>query len=116
MYLLAEGDILDWSVHPICTFRLFTLSVHAVCLCSPLRRFLGCFYWGDPDKSLANVLWPTGVYWGEDDDKGWSRERPPHDVGVLLWTLGYIGAMVLFAWALQRDSHPSPSQLLCTPA
>ena len=76
MYLLAEGDILDW--------------------------FLGCFYWGDPDKSLANVLWPTGVYWGEADDKAWSRASPPHDVGVLLWTLGYIGLMVLFAWELQR--------------
>ena len=76
MYLLAEGDILDW--------------------------LLGCFYWGDRDKSLANVLWPTGVYWGVDDDEAWSRTRPPHDVGVLLWTLGYIGLMVLFAWELQR--------------
>jgi hypothetical protein len=41
-YLLAEGGIVDW----ICA----------------------SFYLDNPDKNLQNILWPTGVYWGDNDD------------------------------------------------
>lgn len=46
MYLFAEGDILDTAMQ--------------------------CFYIGNPDNSLNNILWPTGVFWG-DDDSEWAE-------------------------------------------
>lgn len=58
MYLCAEGGIIEW--------------------------FLSCFYLGDPDKNLQNILYPTGVYWGDDDRV---RDHPSYNYQVrqMLW-------------------------------
>ena len=76
MYLCAEGDIIDW--------------------------FIAWFYVdGDPDKNLANILWPTGVYWGDKGDDLDRPEEPTHNVAVLFWIFGYIGIWMLVA----REMH-----------
>eukprot|EP00041_Stephanoeca_diplocostata_P032317 m.1032949 g.1032949 ORF g.1032949 m.1032949 type:complete len:1186 (+) comp24129_c0_seq8:123-3680(+) len=70
MYLFAEGDIVD--------------------------TFLQFFYVGNPDNSLNNILWPTGVFWGDDDSV--LPARPTHNVYVLVWTLVYIAFWMVLAW------------------
>eukprot|EP00049_Salpingoeca_infusionum_P001077 m.44964 g.44964 ORF g.44964 m.44964 type:complete len:1294 (+) comp10858_c0_seq5:36-3917(+) len=76
MYLCAEGDIIDW--------------------------FLSRFYiQGDPDKNLANILWPTGVYWGDSED--WPA-HPSHNWRILVWTLGYIGFWMVVAWWMWKNN------------
>lgn len=74
MYLFAEGDILD--------------------------TFISYFYInGDEDQNLSNILWPTGVYWGLDDDID-DRTEASHDVKVLLWVFGYIAITMIVAWMM----------------
>ncbi|EDQ89607.1 uncharacterized protein MONBRDRAFT_25125 [Monosiga brevicollis MX1] len=67
IFLCAEGDVIDWV--------------------------LSCFYLEDPDRSLANILWPTGVYWGDDDDV--RPYKPSYNYQIMLWCLAYIGVWVL---------------------
>ncbi len=73
IYVLAEGDVIDTA--------------------------LGQFYWVNPDQSLANVLWPTGVYWGDSDQLPTS---PPYSVPVLIWTIGYIVIWMLVAGYMHK--------------
>ena len=75
MYIFAEGDIVDW--------------------------FLGCFYVGsDPDKNLSNILWPTGVYWGDSSDR---PTAPSHNIAMFFWTLGYIAVTAVLAWYMYKN-------------
>jgi hypothetical protein len=53
MYLCAEGGIIEW--------------------------FLSRFWLDDPDKNLTNILYPTGVYWGDSDDV---PDKPSHNYQV----------------------------------
>ena len=70
MYLLAEGGILQWIA--------------------------SWFFWGgDPDRSLVNIFWPSGVYWGDANDD--SNTEPRHDYATLGWTVGYISLWMLVA-------------------
>ena len=69
MYLLAEGGILQWIA--------------------------SWFYWDDVERSLVNIFWPTGVYWGDANDD--NITEPRHDYATLGWTLGYIGLWMLVA-------------------
>ncbi len=69
MYLLAEGGIVTWV--------------------------LSWFYWGDSERSLVNLFWPTGVYWGDSNDD--QPPAPREDVPTLLWTLGYIALWMVVA-------------------
>lgn len=74
IYVLAEGDIIDW--------------------------FLGRFYWGDEDKSLMNLLFPTGVYWGDDGSA--RAHHPSYMWSVMLWTIAYIALWMLVAYWMHR--------------
>jgi hypothetical protein len=76
IYVLAEGGIPDW--------------------------FLSCFYLDDPDQNLQNVLWPTGVYWGEDEDAWGERSKATYQIVILLWVLGYIGMFMALAAYMHR--------------
>ena len=72
MYLLAEGGIIDWA--------------------------LTCFYWDEPQKNLRNILWPTGVYWGQDDN-----DRPAHptyDFRIMIWCIAYIALWAFVAYEM----------------
>ena len=73
LFICAEGGIIPWV----------------------LSRF---YVDGNPDFNLANVLWPTGVLWGDEEeaDGGWPLE-PYHNGAVLAWTVGYISVWVLLA-------------------
>ena len=66
--------------------------------------FFGIIYlYGDTDYSLANVLWPTGVFWG---DRGNDDHRPTtvsHNPAVLAWTLGYICVWTLVARWMDKN-------------
>lgn len=75
MYILAEGGIIQW--------------------------LLQGFYWDDPDKNLSNILWPTGLYWGQDDNLR-PTDGPTYDYRIMLWCLGYIGVMMMVAWEMFR--------------
>ena len=66
MYLLAEGGFVEYV--------------------------LSGFYWNDPDKNLHNLLYPTGVYWG---DPNVLPDKPSYNVAVLLWTFGFIVVWML---------------------
>lgn len=74
MYLLAEGGILQW--------------------------FLSQFYLGSQERNLANIFWPTGVYWGDDDDV--LPARATHNVWILLWCIAYIILWMFVAWLMYR--------------
>jgi hypothetical protein len=76
MYLFAEGDVISWAV--------------------------GNFYLGDEDRSLANILWPTGVYWGDSSDNSDLPLEPSHNIAILMWTLGYIALTALIAWYMYK--------------
>ncbi|EGD78011.1 hypothetical protein PTSG_09649 [Salpingoeca rosetta] len=68
MYLCAEGDIIPYV--------------------------LAAFYWNKPENNLANILWPTGVFWGDGDERPF---KPTYNYQVMLWTLAYIGVWMLLA-------------------
>jgi hexosaminidase len=73
-YLFAEGGITQWA--------------------------LAAFYWADPEKNLANLIWPSGVYWGFPATP---PSAPTYDPSVMVWTLAYIGVTALLArWMYQR--------------
>ena len=83
IYVLAEGGILQWP----CSW----------------------FWWGFSDRSLANLLWPTGAIWGDRTScpaafgqPGSTRpaEHASHNIHVLVWTLGYILLMIIIARVL----------------
>eukprot|EP00039_Didymoeca_costata_P008632 m.114452 g.114452 ORF g.114452 m.114452 type:complete len:1152 (-) comp14167_c0_seq1:6-3461(-) len=81
MYLLAEGDVID--------------------------TFLGLIYWDktnstqppyNNDKNLQNVLWPTGVYWGDVDYP--LPSKPTHNRFVMIWTILYISFWMVVSWGM----------------
>lgn len=76
VYILAEGGIPDW--------------------------FLSCFYLDKEEQNLQNILWPTGVYWGQDDDDWATRGKPTHKVEILLWIFAYIGVWMALACYLHH--------------
>ena len=78
MYLCAEGGIIEWT--------------------------LSRFWLGDKDKNLMNILYPTGVYWGDDDDK--VRDAPSHNYQVHRQALPAC-ARAATAVAV-RSRHPCP--------
>ena len=71
MYVLAEGGI--------------------------IQAFLSVFYFDDPDKNLTNILYPTGVYWGDSSEP---RTSPSHNVAVLFWVLAYIGIWMVVSYLM----------------
>lgn len=77
MYILAEGGIVQWVLQG--------------------------FYWEDPEKNLSNILWPTGVYWGQDDNmRPSAAEGPTYNYQIMLWCLAYIGFWMFIAWLMYR--------------
>eukprot|EP01147_Barroeca_monosierra_P004204 gene4204-6550_t len=68
MYLCAEGGIIEY--------------------------ILGAFYLNKPENNLANILYPTGVFWGDSDDRPY---KPTYNYQIMLWTIGFIGVWILVA-------------------
>ena len=54
------------------------------------------------NANLSNILWPTGIYWGDASDDDHRLLHPSHDVGVLVWTIAYIGVWTMVAWWMNR--------------
>ena len=88
------------------TDDLCSLSPWLVCadfLCRHAIR-----YWGDKDRCLANLLWPTGVYWGPQNLDSWlppaTRAEVEHQSGfVMAWCLAaYIPSMMVVSYVLHR--------------
>ena len=72
MFLFMEGDIIDCP--------------------------LSFFYLKDPDNSLQNILWPTGVFWG--DSPTVLPTVPSHNPYVFGWCVAYIGFWMVVAWGM----------------
>eukprot|EP00043_Microstomoeca_roanoka_P017928 m.188833 g.188833 ORF g.188833 m.188833 type:complete len:1127 (-) comp16734_c1_seq1:3793-7173(-) len=68
MYLAAEGGILQYIFES--------------------------FYWNKEENSLVNILWPTGVFWGDSDERPY---KPTYNYQVMLWVIAYIGIWMLLA-------------------
>ena len=54
------------------------------------------------NANLSNILWPTGIYWGDASDDDHRLLHPSHDFGVLVWTIAYIGVWTMVAWWMNR--------------
>ena len=72
MYLLMEGDIIDCP--------------------------LSFLYLKDPDNSLQNILWPTGVFWGDSATK--LPIEPSRNPYVFVWCIVYIWFWMVVAWGM----------------
>lgn len=72
IYVLAESGVVNWAFGII-------------------------YLYGDTDYSLANVLWPTGVFWGDSGDDDHRASTVSHNSAVLVWTLAYILIWTLVA-------------------
>ena len=77
MYILAESGIVNW--------------------------FFEIFYWNNPDKSLANIIWPTGVYWGPDDELDDLPNHASYSGAMMTWVLGYCLFWMLVAIFLHKN-------------
>ena len=94
-------------------FRWLGMNSIAIYLfaCSGLpQALLGCLYWGERDANLANILWPTGVYWGPKHTDDWLPPANEHQatqgqMSVLLWCLlGYIPTWILVAGYMHHQN------------
>jgi len=72
MYLLMEGDIIDCP--------------------------LSFLYLKDPDNSLQNILWPTGVFWGDSATE--LPIEPSRNPYVFVWCIVYIWFWMVVAWGM----------------
>ena len=77
MYICAESGIVQWM------FGIFYVG-------------------GDPDNSLAGLLWP-GTLWANDDgDDAHRPTKASHNPAVMVWTLCYIALWTAVAWWMDR--------------
>ena len=77
IYVLAESGIVNWVFGII-------------------------YLYGDQDYSLANVLWPTGVFWGDPGDDDNRASSVSYNPAVLVWTLCYVAVWTLVARWMDR--------------
>ena len=77
IYMLAESGVVNW--------------------------FFEIFYYNKPKNSLANVLWPTGVFWGPNDDDDHLPHHASYSGTVMAWTLAYCAFWTLVAMYLHRN-------------
>jgi predicted acyltransferase len=78
MYVLAESGIVNWVFGII-------------------------YLYSDTDYSLANVLWPTGVFWGDAGSLDIRSPAVSHNPAVLVWTLAYIVAWTMVARYMDKN-------------
>ena len=88
-----------------------SIAIYLLACSDIVASVLGCFYWGNRDASLANILFPTGVYWGPKHLGDW---QPPANkekalqgqVPVMLWVcLAYIPTWIFVAWVMHRRRY-----------
>eukprot|EP00729_Bicosta_minor_P009475 gene9474-21250_t len=97
MFILAEGGIPDTF------FSLFYLD-NTNATAPPY----------DNDKNLQNVLWPTGVFWGDRFDGGLGRaEHPSHNPYVMVWAISYICFWMVLSWWMYTESIGLPTYAYC---
>ena len=76
MYICAESGFVQWA------FGIFYVG-------------------GDPDNSLAGLLWP-GTLWANDGDDTHRPSKASHNPAVMVWTLCYIGLWTVVAWWMDQ--------------
>jgi predicted acyltransferase len=63
---------------------------------------LAQFFYGKRENNLSNVLWPTGIFWGDASNDDHRLLHPSYDVSILVWTFVYIAVWVMVAWWMDR--------------
>ncbi len=80
------------------------IAMYVLAEAGPVQWLFSCFFiQGDPDRSLANILWPTGVFWGGLADA--QQDQPSHSVAVLIWTLAYTVFWMVVSYAMWRRRY-----------
>ena len=100
-----------WWTHllldPFKWLGMNSIAIYILSCSGITEAVLSVVYWGEPDNNLANVFWPTGVFWGPKDF-GW---QPAGDYGefthqrkwVMVWVLcAYIPFWMALAYYLHR--------------
>jgi len=92
-------------------FRVMGMNSIAVYLLSctgVAQAVLGAVFWDKREENLANLLWPTGVYWGPSDDNwlsNYSIAEVTHQQNwVMVWCVcAYIPFWSLVAFVMHKN-------------
>ena len=95
----------------VCCFHFFqpmvwvgknAITVYVLAESGFPQWLLSIFYiHGNPNDNLANVFWPSGVFWGPVD--GERPTHPSYSMHILLWTVAYIAVWTIVAWWMDRQ-------------
>lgn len=92
-------DVVSAPSLPLQWFGMNPLFIFALASTPVLPSLLALVYWDSTRKNLSNILWPTGVYWGEDPADWQTRSEVSYSGPVFLWCVGFItfwGAVVCY--------------------